>query len=453
MDTTTTARPPGADAGILSDVIAQARKAGASDADAVLFDSASASVTQRLGEREELERSESRNIGLRVFDGQRQAIVSTTDLSHRALDELVDRAVKMAKSAPENPYCGLADPELLAGEFPDLDLDEPGEIGAEALYAKAAETEDAARAIAGVTNSDGASASWGRSRRTLVTSGGFAGSYSSTGSGCGVSVISGEGTNKETDYAFTRAAYSGDLIAAAEIGSEAGKRAVKRLNPRKADSGPLPVMFEPRVANSLVRHLASAISGPSIARKTSFLRKAMGERVFADGVTIVDDPLRPRGLSSRPFDGEGVATRRMNLIDKGVLTTWLLSSDSARQLGLRTTGHAARGTSSPPGPSPSNLYLEAGNLSPDELAADIAEGVWITDLFGMGINMVTGDYSRGAAGFWIKDGARAEAISEFTIAGNLKDMFLHLTPANDLEFRRGTDAPTVRVDGMTVAGK
>ena len=244
-----------------------------------------------------------------------------------------------------------------------------------------------------------------------------------------------------------------DLRSAKDIGAEAGDRAVRRLNPRKVDTGSLPVVFEPRVSNSILGHLAGAINGASIARGTSFLRNEMGKEVFAKGITIVDDPLRRRGLGSRPFDGEGVACKRMALIDNGVLTTWILSSASARQLGLRTTGHAARGVAGAPSPSTSNLYMEAGRATPDELMADVKLGVYVTDLIGFGVNGVTGDYSRGAAGFLIENGKLGPAISEFTIAGNLKDMFRNVTPANDLKFRYGADAPTLRIDGMTVAGK
>ena len=438
---------------LLVSLIERATTAGASAADAVLADQVSVGVTQRLGEREELERAEGREIGLRVFVGQRQAIVSSTDASARTVGELVERALAMAKSAPEDPYCGLADPAALATAPPDLELAEDYEADAESLYGIAAEAEDAARSVAGVSNSNGAGVSWSRTTQSLVTSGGFSGSSASSSISCYASMVAGQGTAMETDYAFSRARFLGDLRSPAEIGREAGERTVRRLNPRKVDSGAMSVVYEPRAANSMLQHLAQAVSGPAIARKTSFLRDRMLEQVFADGITVVDDPHRRRGLGSRPFDGEGVATRPVSVIDRGVLGTWMLSSDSARQLNLPSTGHAARGASSAPGPAPSNLYIKPGELTPDELTADIERGVWITDLIGFGVDMVTGDYSRGAAGFWIENGERTTPISEFTVAGNLKAMFRGMTAANDLAFRYRADSPTLRIEGMTVAGK
>lgn len=451
-ETTTTARPKADPEELLADLVARARRAGASAADAVIVDGVSLSVSQRLGEREDLERAEERDVGLRVFDGKRQACVSTTDTSPAALNELVTRAVAMARAAPEDPWCGLADAGQLATEIADLDLADDAEPDGEALYALTDEAERAALAVDGVTNSNGAGASWSRQDWTLVTSDGFSGTRTSTSRSVQASMVAGAGTAMETDYAYTSARFGEDLEPAAKIGAEAGERAVARLKPRKVESGPMPVIFEPRVANSMLRHLSQAISGPAIARKTSFLRGQMDKPVFGPGITIVDDPHRRRGLGSRPFDGEGVATRPINLVDGGVLQSWILSSDSARQLGLASTGHARRGTGGPPGPAPSNLYLEAGGVTPAELMADIKRGVWITDLIGFGINMVTGDYSRGAAGFLIENGERAGPVSEFTIAGNLKDMFQAIAPANDLVFRFGADAPTLRIDGMTAAG-
>ncbi|MBT5860191.1 MAG: TldD/PmbA family protein [Alphaproteobacteria bacterium] len=439
---------------LLSTLVAKAMKAGASAADAVTSNGVSLSVTQRLGKREDLERAEGTDLGLRGFMGKQQAMVASTETSEQAMDELVSRALSMAKAAPEDPYCGLVDPgQLMTTALPDLDLLDPSEPDGEALYARAAATEDAALAVDGITNSDGAGASWNRSERALVTSDGFAGGYSTSGFGCYASVIAGEGTGMETDYAMTRARHAEDLEDASAVGREAGDRTVARLNPAKVESMSVPVVFEPRVANSMLGHLTMGISGPSVARGTSFLRKDMGKQIFGDGITIIDDPLRQRGLSSRPVDGEGVAPSRMALIDDGILKTWILSAASARQLGLASTGHASRGTSMPPSPSPSNLYMEAGTATPEELMADIDKGIFVNSLIGFGVNPVTGDYSRGASGFLIENGQIAGPIAELTIAGNLKDMFMHITPANDLKFRYGTDAPTIRIDGMTVAGK
>ena len=438
---------------LLSNLVAKAMKAGASAADAVTRYGVALSVSQRLGKCEDLERSEGQDMGLRVFVGKQQAMVATSETSEQAMDELVSRALSMAKAAPEDPYCGLVDPGQLTKDVPDLELLDPNEPDGEELYARAAAAEDAALAVEGITNSDGAGASWSRSEKALVTSDGFAGGYTTSGFGCFASVIAGEGTNMETDYAMTRARHGDDLEAPGDVGKEAGERTVARLNPRKAESMEVPAVFEPRVANSMLGHLTMALSGPAVARGTSFLRKDMDKQIFGPGITIIDDPLRPRGLSSRPVDGEGVAPTRMALVDGGTLKTWILSSASARQLGLASTGHAARGTSSPPGPSPSNLYMEPGTATPDELIADIDQGVFVNSLIGFGVNPVTGDYSRGASGLWIENGEITYPISELTIAGNLKDMFMHITPANDLKFRYGSDAPTLRIDGMTVAGK
>ena len=437
---------------LLEDVVTRARKAGAEQADAVMFDGASLSVSYRLGERENIERSESHDLGLRVLIGKQQGIVSSSDTAPRALDELVERAVAMARAATEDPYCGLADPDLLAETFPELDLFDPDEPSTDELIANAAATEDSARAVEGITNSEGASASWGQSGIALHTSHGFRGAYSASRHSTAVAVIAGEGTAMERDWEYSSARFSADLDAPDEIGRLAAERTVKRLNPRKVASSQVPIIFEPRVSSSLVRHLAGAITGTSVARGTSFLKDKMGESIFRDGIEIVDDPHRSRGLASKPFDAEGVANRRYTLIDDGKLATWLLDSSSARQLGLTSTGHAGRGTASPPSPGTTNLYLAAGEQSPDDLIADINEGLYVTDLIGFGVNGITGDYSRGAAGFWIENGKISYPVSELTIAGNLKDMFKALTPASDLEFRHGTDAPTVRVDGMTVAG-
>jgi PmbA protein len=437
---------------LLGDVVARATKTGADGADAVLFESASLSHAQRLGKVEKLERSESYDLGLRVLIGKRQAIVSSNDRSPAALSELIERAIAMAKTVPEDPYCGLAAADELARDWPSLDLEDPTEPAPEILIARAGAAEDAARAVPGVTNSEGAEASWSRSKVALVASNGFAGSYSGTHSSISAAVLAGAGTGMERDYDYSTAVWAEDLLDAAAIGKTAGERAVKRLNPRKVPTQKVPVVFDPRVAGGMLRHLVGAISGPAIARGTSFLKDKLGQRIFPAGLAIIDDPHRRRGLRAKPFDGEGVRNQRRALIEDGVLQTWLLDLRSARQLGLRTTGHASRGTSGPPGPAPTNLYMEPGKVTPDALIADIKQGFYVGELMGMGVNGVTGDYSRGAAGFWIDDGKLAYPVSEVTIAGNLKDMFLHLTPANDLVFKTGSDAPTLRIEGMTVAG-
>ncbi len=434
-------------------LVERARKAGAEAAEAVVVEGQSLGVSWRLGKLEDVERSEGRDVGLRVFIGRRQAVVSTTDLSERSLAPLVERVVAMARVAPEDPYAGLADADLLARGLPDLDIDDPTPAPtAEALAAQAAEAEEAALAVAGVTNSGGAGAQWGRSGIALVTSDGFSGSYSGTSFSVSCSVLAGEGMGMERDYDYSATRHLADLGRPADIGRSAGTRAVRRLLPRKVKSQAVPIVYDPRVSAGLVGHFAGAISGASIARKSSFLLNSMGGRVFAPGIAIVDDPHMKRGPRSKPFDGEGVANRAMKLVDDGTLTTWLLDTASARQLGLKTTGHAARGTGGPPSPSTTNLYMAAGTLPPAALMADIAQGLYITELIGMGVNGVTGDYSRGASGFWIENGKLAFPVSEITVAGNLKDMFLNMTLADDLVFRYATNAPTVRVEGMTVAG-
>jgi PmbA protein len=436
----------------LDRLIKAALAAGADAADAVEFKNISLGVSFRLGKLEDVQRSESEDLGLRVFVGKKVSFVSSTDFSREALDALPERALAMARLAPEDKFAGLAPAERLATTFPALEIDDPQEPSTVLLVERAREAEGAAMEVPGVTNSEGGSADYGRTMVTLATSGGFIGGYSATSRSVSASVIAGEGTEMERDYDYSQSRFAADLVSAAEIGRRAGERAVKRLQPRKVKTQSVPVFFDPRVSSSLLGHFAGAISGASIARGVSFLKDSMGEQVFSKAVTIIDDPHRRRGLRSKPFDGEGVANRRTVLIDQGRLTTWLLESASARQLGLQTTGHAARGTGGPPSPSVTNLYMAAGEQTPDELMADVREGLYVTELIGFGVNGVTGDYSRGAAGFWIENGKIAYPVSEITIAGNLKNMYRELTPANDLVFRYGTDAPTIRIDGLTLAG-
>jgi PmbA protein len=369
-----------------------------------------------------------------------------------AAAELAERAVAMARVAPEDTFAGLADRDLLARDIPDLDLVDQALPSVDRLEQLARAAEEAALGVGGVTKSGGAGASAGIGGMVLVTSHGFRGSYVGSRHSVSAVAIAGEGTGMERDYDYSSTLHAADLDAPDKIGRVAGERAIKRLNPRKVETRRVPVVFDPRVAGSLVGHLASAINGASIARKTSFLRDKLGQRLFRPGIRIVDDPLRKRGQRSHPFDGEGVAGRRLGVIDDGVLTSWFLDSATARELGLVTTGHAARGVSSAPSPSPTNLHLEAGKSSPRELIAGIDDGFYVTDLIGMGTNLVTGDYSRGASGLWIEKGELTFPVSEVTIAGHLSDIFASLEPANDLEFRYGTNAPTVRVEGLTVAG-
>ena len=433
------ARPKKDPQKILGVLIDAARRAGADAADALFVEGVSSSVSYRLGKLEDVERAESADLGLRVFVGRKVAFVSSTDFSDDALAALPARALTMARLAPEDKFAGLAPRDRLAKTIPALDLEDAAEPAAERLIELAREVEGAAMAVPGVTNSEGGGASFSRSAVALASSEGFYGRYAGTSHSIGVAVLAGEDTGMERDHDFASARHAGDLESAAAVGRRAGMRTVRRLNPHKVKSQSVPVVFDSREAASLVGHFAGAISGASIARGVSFLKDRMGQAVFAPGVSIIDDPHRTRGLRSKPFDGEGVANQRRALIDKGVLTTWLLDCASARQLGLETTGHAARGTGGPPMPSATSLYLEAGTLSPEALIADIKQGFYVTELMGMGVNGVTGDYSRGAAGFWIENGEIAFPVSEVTIAGNLKDMFTHLTPASDLVFRQGTN--------------
>jgi len=434
-------------------LVEAAKRAGADAADAVAVRGISQGVEVRDGHVEESERSEGDDMGLRVLVGRRQAVVSTNDISGDGVARLAERAVAMARVAPDDNYVGLADPELLARDFPDLDLLDPMVPSTSELERRAKEAEAAALAVKGVTKSGGASASTGIGGMVLVTSSGFHGAYLRSSQGISTTAISGDGTGMERDYDYTSAPHAADLLPPAIVGKSAGERAVARANPRKVDTCKVPVVFDPRVSGSLVGHLVGAINGASIARKTSFLKDRLGQQLFAEGIRIIDDPLRVRGLRSQPFDAEGVKVRKVALVDQGVLTTWLLDSATARELGMVTTGHAHRGVSSSPSPGPYNLHLEPGAASPAELISDIKQGFYVTDLIGSGVNGVTGDYSRGASGFWIENGEITYAVSEVTIAGHLLEIFKSMTPANDLHFRYGVNAPTVRIEGLTLGGR
>ncbi len=433
-----------------ADAVARARAAGADAATAHVRSSMATSVSVRLGALEDVGRSEERDLALTLYCGQRSASVSTADLSPAAIDALVERAVAMARIAPENPWAGLAPEEaLMRGAVPDCDLADPaGEPDPERLRAMALAAEDAARLVPGITNSEGGTAAANISAVALATSHGFAAGWHATGYSLSASVLAGEGERMQRDYAWHSARYLSDLEGAKDIGTRAGTRAVARLDPALLPSGPMPVLFDPRVAGSLVGHLTSGMSGPAIARGRSFLKTRAGERLFPADISIVEDPLRARGLRSRPFDGEGLPTREGRLVDRGVIGDWLCDSASARQLGRAPTGHASGGG----GVSTGNLVLLPGSISRDALMADVADGVFVTELIGQGVDALTGDYSRGASGFRIRNGQLAEAVSGFTIAGNLIAMFADLRAANDLDTRGGVHVPTLRTDSLTVAG-
>lgn len=434
-------------------LIERAVRAGAEAGDAVYLGDSSESVSVRLGALEDVERSESEHIGLRVFVGGASASIGSTDLGDAALDELASRAVAMARAAPADKFSGLAPEDLLLRSAPpELDLIDPAEPDPQALRRIAEEAEDAARAVPGVTNSEGGSASAGRGVVALATSHGFSGGYGATSHGRSASVLAGSGSAMQRDYAWRSARHADDLLSPAAIGLEAGERAVARVNPGRVKSGTYTVVFDPRVGGSLVGHLLGAISGASIARRASFLLDKDGAQIFDSSITITDDPLRPRGPRSRPFDGEGLPTSPRALVEAGRLTGWLMDAAAARQLGAAPTGHASRGGSGAPHVSAGNLVLQPGAVSREALLADISDGIYVTELIGMGVNGVTGDYSRGASGFRISGGVIAGPIAEFTVAGNLIDMFARLVAADDLEIYRGIDVPTLRIDGLSVAG-
>jgi PmbA protein len=438
---------------VLTDLIAQARTAGADAADAILYARTSVSVERRLGQMETLERAESRDLGLRVFVGARSAIVSASSVDPAGFSALASRAVAMARVVPEDPFSALSEHAVQTPEDgAALDLLDAHEPDLASLIERAQTAEEAALQVPGVTNSEGGSAGYGRTDVYLATSAGFAGHFARTSHSVSASVLAGAGTDMQRDYDYHSTMHLSDLDDPATIGRRAGDRAVARMNPTRPKTAKMPVVYDPRVSGSLVSHLSGAINGGSVARGTSFLKDKMGQRLFQSGITIVDDPRRVRGSRSGTFDGEGVPTRRRDIVIDGVLQTWLLDDRSARQLGLTSTGHASRGATSPPSPSATNLYMEAGTISPADMIGGITEGLYITEMIGNSLNPLTGDYSRGAAGFMIRNGALAEPVAEITVAGNIIDMFMHLTPANDLEFRRGTDAPTILVEGLTLAG-
>ena len=437
---------------IIADALKSATAAGANGADALFIRSTAVEASIRDGVTESLERAEGQDLGLRVFVGESQAIVSMSKFDRDTIVAAAERAVAMARAAPPDPYAGIADASLLARSVPALDIADATDLTEDQLLSIARDTEGAALAVEGVAKSAGAGASGGRREIVLGSTNGFLQSYARSGYGFSVSAIAGEGTAMERDYDYSSAVHHGDLRSAESVGREAGERAVKRLKPRKVKSQAVPVVYDPRVSGGLVAHFAGAISGPAIARGTSFLRDMLGKAVFSDAITIVDDPLMRRGLGSRPFDAEGLPTARREFASRGTLTSWILDLRSARQLGLEPTGSAGRSTSGPPGPTSSNLYMDRGTLSPEDLIADIASGLYVTELLGMGVNGVTGDYSRGATGFWIENGKITYPVSEITIAGNLKDMFRRLTPADDLAFKSTVNAPTIRIEGLTVAG-
>ncbi|MEO7563825.1 MAG: metallopeptidase TldD-related protein [Sphingomicrobium sp.] len=443
---------PAAAQSLAQSLVARAISAGATAADSIYAGNRSSSVEVRLGALDSVDSSEGEKIGLRLFLGQRSASVASSDLSEESMATLVERCLAMAGEAPEDRYAGLASPELLElGQQPEVDSFDAADPGPADLRARALEAEGAALAVTGVTISGGAGASASSSTIALATSGGFVGAYRSSRHGCSASVIAGEGSRMERDHAWHGTHFLADLDQPETIGRLAGERTIARLGSSRAKPGRYPILFDPRVSATLLGHFAEAISGSSVARGTSLLKDRLGEQVFGQGVTIIDDPLHPRGLRSHPFDGEGVRVGRRELVSGGRPTQWIAESASARQLDIAPTGHAVRAVSGAPGAAPSNMWMEPGTRSRSELLAAFPEAVLVIELIGSGVNSVTGDYSRGAVGFMVRGGEIAEPLSEITIASNLIEMFASLEPASDLEYRHGIDAPTILIPEMTVA--
>ncbi len=438
---------------ILSTLIETCTKAGASDADASFGRSDGVSVEVRDGKLEGIERSESQGVSLRCFFGQRQASVSGSDTSPDGLKTLAERCVAMAKVVPEDPYCGLAPVDQLATDMPHIDLEGDGEIAADLMEREAIEAEAAALAVKGVKQVSGCGNGWSTSERWVAASNGFAAYKKSGSTGLGLAAVAEKDGAMERDYESRSVRRLEDRPSPIEIGTIAGERAVARLAPRKIKTQTGAVIYDRRLSAGLMGAFLSAISGPSVARGVSFLKDQLGEQVFAEGVNLIEDPFRTRGMGSRVHDGEGRAVTRKNLIENGVLTRWLLNGASAKQLGLEPNGQASGGFGSPPGVGVSNAYIEAGDKTPAELMAGVGKGLLVADMFGPSINPNTGDYSVGVAGFWFENGEIQYPVSEVTIAGDLPGMFKRLVPASDLEFRGSRDAPSILIEDMSIAGE
>ena len=420
-----------------------AKKLGAESASVMGGENTSINVAARLGKLENIERNESKSIGLQIIDNKRKVNLSSTNFNKDALIELVESAMSMIKSIPEDEFCGLADKEMLYRGNLDLDLVDNYIPENDLLLESSIEAEDSALSINGVTNSEGASSSYSKNKIFLATSDGFYNYKEKTNYSSSISVIAGKGTKMERDYEYQSKIHNKDLDAPKTIGEIAANRAVSRLNPKKVKSNSVPIIFDPRVSGSLLSLFTGGISGQAVARGTSFLKDKMEKNIFKKDIQIIDDPHVLRGPGSRTFDGEGVESKKIKLVENGVLKSWLLSSQSARQLNLRTTGHSS---------GVSNLYMEPGDKTNTELLSSIKEGFYVTEMMGMSFNQVTGDYSRGATGFWIEKGQKTYPVSEVTIAGNIIDMYSMLTPASDLKLITGMDAPTILIEKMMVAG-
>lgn len=431
-----------------------ARRAGAESADALAVSGTALSIEIRKGALEQAERSENVEIGLRVLVGRRQACVSASDISGATIQALAERAVAMAREAPEDPFAGLADPSQLAQDWDlsALDLADPApEPSPETLEASARAVEGAALSATGITQVE-AAAAYSRRQLYLAASNGFSGGYSRTSTSLSAVAFTGQGTEMQRDYAGEARVYAADMPDAREIGSLAAERTLQRVGSVKPRTGTFPVLYDERVASSLIGHLLSAINGSSIARGSSWARDLLGMPVLPSGLSLIEDPHRPRISSSRPFDAEGLASRRRAIVQDGVLTGWVLDLSTGRRLGLPSTANASRGTGAPPSPATTNIDLTLGSASRDDLLAQMGTGLWVTSMIGATINPTTGDYSRGAAGFWVENGHLSHPVHECTIAGNLRDMLLRIIPANDVRTYLSTRVPSLLVDGMTLAG-
>ncbi len=441
---------------IASYAVEEALKHGASDADAILVEASDTSLRTRLRQFENIERSESRDLGIRVFiadgKGHRTSAISTNNLQKNNISETVKKVIDTAKLAPVDEYIRLAEKGEYTDDIADMKTYDGAHVSTDELKEWALKAEDAALSVEGITNSEGADASYSFAENIIVTSKGFAGSYKNSGYTVSVSVIGGKDTSMETDYEYSYARFKHDLEDPSVVGRKAGEITVRKLNPRKVKTCKVPIIFDPRVSKGILSSLCSSINGSSIVKKSSFLTEKMGQQIFPRGINIMDDPTIEKGLSSEPFDAEGVRGEKMYLVKDGVLQTWILDIRSAAKLGLKTNGRASRGISSNPSPASSNVYMEKGNIAPQDLIKDIKQGLYVMDVFGMGVNNVTGDYSQGANGFWIENGEIQFPVSEITVAGNLLEMFMNITAANDLNLRYSKNAPTLRIDGMTVAG-
>ena len=419
------------------------KKLGAECTTVMANENTSVNVAARLGKLENIERNESSNIGLEIIDKKRKVSLSSTNLNQEALEELAKNAMNMVKSIPIDEYCGLADKNMLYDGNLDLNLVDNYIPENDDLLNNSIEAEDSALNIKGITNTEGASSSYSKNKFYLATSDGFFNTNDKTNYSTGISVIAGKGTKMERDYEYQSKVHFSDLDTPKKIGEKAAERAISRLNPKKVKSNSVPVIFDPRVSGSLLSLFIGGISGQAITRGTSFLKDKMNKDIFKNTINIIDDPHIKRGARSLTFDGEGVATKKLNLVENGKLKSWLLNSQYARQLNLKSTGHYS---------GVSNLYMSPGKKTNLELIKSIDQGFYITEMLGMSFSQVTGDYSRGASGYWIEKGERAYPVSEVTIAGNILDMYNMLTPASDLKMITGIDAPTLMIDKMIVAG-